>query len=463
MAYVRAHDTTRRKNGKAVKRYEVVWREPVRDEFGVPRPGKLRSRQESYPTRADAEARADELNAARHTSGAATLAEKRKAGDLPFGYYAQAWLDTLAVRVGQGRLKQRTYDDARKRLRHYVLDRFGAQAIASITVRDCEAFMAALAAQRSRQGARDTLSPATVRHAWAVFRAVMRYAVQHGAISTNPCDALAGGRGVGDRSHFEHTPLTATQVADLCAAIETGPPAYPAYGLMVSFLAYTGLRASECAGLEIRDLVFAPGSTGPRCTVQIRRTKDRRAGEWIISTPKSTRSRRSVPLPPWLTERMRAYLDEHPRADEPTAPLFPGRTNAGGDRTTRGARPASARRATALDYSEPVDMGTFYRRIFRPALVAAGLPATAPARRGAAATRGVRVHDLRHSFAVMHLMAGTHFMQVSRWLGHSTFTLTLNTYGDWIPEEDGSVVNHLPEPPANRKARRALSVRELFA
>jgi len=39
-------------------------------------------------------------------------------------------------------------------------------------------------------------------------------------------------------------------------------------------------------------------------------------------------------------------------------------------------------------------------------------------------------------------------MQVSKWLGHSTFTLTLDIYGDWIPEEDGGVANDLPEPTA---------------
>jgi hypothetical protein len=47
----------------------------------------------------------------------------------------------------------------------------------------------------------------------------------------------------------------------------------------------------------------------------------------------------------------------------------------------------------------------------------------------------------------MQLMSGTHFRQASKWLGHSTFTLTLNTYGDWIPEEDGGAANALPEPP----------------
>jgi integrase len=42
-------------------------------------------------------------------------------------------------------------------------------------------------------------------------------------------------------------------------------------------------------------------------------------------------------------------------------------------------------------------------------------------------------------------------MQVSKWLWHSTFTLTLDVYGDYIPEEDGGAANTLPEPPAATK------------
>ena len=34
-------------------------------------------------------------------------------------------------------------------------------------------------------------------------------------------------------------------------------------------------------------------------------------------------------------------------------------------------------------------------------------------------------------------------MQVSKWLGHSTFTLTLDVYGDYIPEQDGGADNNL--------------------
>lgn len=39
-------------------------------------------------------------------------------------------------------------------------------------------------------------------------------------------------------------------------------------------------------------------------------------------------------------------------------------------------------------------------------------------------------------------------MQVSKRQEHSTFTLTLDTYGDYMPEQDGGAANNLPEPPA---------------
>jgi hypothetical protein len=68
------------------------------------------------------------------------------------------------------------------------------------------------------------------------------------------------------------------------------------------------------------------------------------------------------------------------------------------------------------------------------------------------AVRGVRMHDLRHTFARLQLSAGVRFMQASKWLGHSIFTLTPDVYGDCIPEEHGGVVYNLPEPPAPAKS-----------
>jgi integrase len=66
-------------------------------------------------------------------------------------------------------------------------------------------------------------------------------------------------------------------------------------------------------------------------------------------------------------------------------------------------------------------------------------------------------------FATLQLSAGVHSMQVSKWLGHSSFTLTLDVYGDYIPEPDGGAANNLPEPTAPAKrAETASNVVSLF-
>jgi integrase len=468
MAYIRTHDTKLRRNGKPIKTYAVVWREPVRDEFGLPipvdpdnpdGPTQMRARRETYPTREAAEARRDELNAARHTSGTSALAEQRKAGDLPFGYYAQAWLDSQRVKAASGKVKADTVDGYESRLAVYALPEFGARAIGSITPAHCEQFLAVLVARG--------LTPATLKHHWSVFRSVFVYALRHKAISANPTDAVDFAANSAKRRNRRHYPLTAEQVAAVAASVGER---YPVYELLTLFAAYTGLRAEELAGCEVGDLRLTPGV---RACIEVRRARKRRGGEWSTDTLKSAKSLRTVPLPPWLAARMADYLapgtpGAHPRADEPTAPLWP-------NRALGGARRRGCRAVAPLDFSEPVDTTAFYKNVLRPALAAVGLPASTPARPATTApdgahvpaqpaVRGVRLHDLRHTFATLQLSAGVHFMQVSKWLGHSTYTLTLDVYGDYIPEQDGGAANTLPEPPAPgvTGARTATNVVELF-
>ncbi|MGC5023233.1 tyrosine-type recombinase/integrase [Tsukamurella sp. DT100] len=461
MAWIKTRDTAARHRGKPVKAYLVIWKETERDDYGLPIPAdpakpngrkKTTNRQETFSTRELAEARRDQLNAARHSNGTSALADQRIAGDLPFGHYAQAWIESQALKVAQGRLKQRTLDDYERVVKRYALDRFAAKAVASITPRDCEVFLADLAARK--------LAPKTVNHAWLGLKNVLTYATRYGAIPANPCDQVDfnTGRAVGDREKFQHHPLTAEQVA---ATAQIVGKLYPVYELLAYFLPYSGLRKAECAGLEIQDLEFTtrPASaanhgadSSVQCVVHVRQTKDRKGGEWVTSTPKSRKSRRSVPLPPWLAERLHAYLrDVHPHADEPTAPLWPSRTNGG-------HRVKGERTVMPLDWSQPPELGTWFETILAPALVEAGLPVSRPARaaKPAAETapavpaqpaiRGVRLHDLRYTFATMQLSAGTHFMQVSAWMGHAQYTLTLDTYGDWIPSQDGGALNTLPAP-----------------
>jgi hypothetical protein len=50
------------------------------------------------------------------------------------------------------------------------------------------------------------------------------------------------------------------------------------------------------------------------------------------------------------------------------------------------------------------------------------------------------------AFAALQLSAGTHFMQVSKWLGHAKNLITMSVYADWIQDEEAA--NTLPEPVA---------------
>lgn len=266
-------------------------------------------------------------------------------------------------------------DEYDRLLRTYILGTLGGTAIAAVTPASCEAILTVLGRQASRQGDRKPLTPGTVKHIWDVLRRVLRYALHHGAITTNPTDRVdfSANRAAGDHARFEHRPLTAAELGALSAALAgnvPGLPSYPTYALMVEFLAYTGLRAAEVSGLEVGDLVFSPG---PRCAVNVRRTKDRKHGEWVTGTLKSKKSRRTVPLPPWLAERMADYFaNDHRRADEPTAPMWPSRNNGGGYRAK------GQRYAVPLYWSQPLAMGTFYDTILKPALEAVGLPASRP-------------------------------------------------------------------------------------
>jgi integrase len=64
---------------------------------------------------------------------------------------------------------------------------------------------------------------------------------------------------------------------------------------------------------------------------------------------------------------------------------------------------------------------------------------------------GIRLRDLRHTFATFQLSAGEAVLVGVKWLGHSTYTLTLDVYGDWIPKDDDAAANSLPEPVAPAK------------
>ena len=90
----------------------------------------------------------------------------------------------------------------------------------------------------------------------------------------------------------------------------------------------------------------------------------------------------------------------------------------------------------------------FYRRHFKPAVGRARLDP------------GLRFHDLRHSAASIAINRGANVLQVQQMLGHSSATVTLDTYGHILPALAEQLRQSLDE--AFRDAHSATNVVEMW-
>jgi integrase len=109
-----------------------------------------------------------------------------------------------------------------------------------------------------------------------------------------------------------------------------------------------------------------------------------------------------------------------------------------------------ARLVFTTTYAHPVHRST-WADIWAPAARAAGIP------------KGNGLHSLRHYFATLLIHNGASVKRVQLALGHSTPTITLNTYvGEW-PDTDqetttivDAALGHVPRmcPPATRRERK---------
>ena len=147
----------------------------------------------------------------------------------------------------------------------------------------------------------------------------------------------------------------------------------------------------------------------------MRRTARPLDGVVTYLAPKTQGSKRTVPLTPDTTALLADYLAVHPRAAEPSAPLFPGMPSAG--------HPNG-------DWLNPLRHGTFYQKVFKPAVVRAGL---AP----------VKFHALRHTYASLCVAAGLPALQISRFMGDTSVTITLSVYAHLFPDDHSEAMSAL--------------------
>lgn len=276
-------------------------------------------------------------------------------------------------------------------LRVHVLPAFGDTPVGGIDQAAVRRFVASIAASGK--------SSQTVKGAYQTLRNVMATAQGAGAIRVNPCDGVKLPRPVKREKLF----LSAEQVIDLSAAIDAP------YGVLVTFAAYSGLRAGEIGGLRVGRLDLL----GAKVDVA-EALKDTAGG--LHFGPTKNHERPTVRLPRFLCDLLGAYLA--------------GRPNGSSDLVFTSPQGA------------PLRHNAFYRRQFKPAVAAAGLPSE------------LRFHDLRHTCTALLIAQGAHPRAIMERLGHSSITVTIDTYGHLFPALDEALSDGLERTYQAARANR---------
>lgn len=208
---------------------------------------------------------------------------------------------------------------------------------------------------------------ATVARSYRLLRAILQTAVDDDILTRNPCRIP----GAGDARSPERPVLSAQEIGRLADEV---PLSYRAFVLVAGF---TGLRAGEIAALRLSDLDLRRGNA----VLRVNRRFYRVAGTLTIDTPKSEAGARTLPLPAFVADELRAHLVEFRPDAGPSDLVF----------VTSGGR----------------DVLDGYSQVVRRALDRIG-------------RTDARAHDLRHSALTSAAEHGATLATLMQMAGHST-------------------------------------------
>ena len=337
--------------------------------------GRKRYRTEVvHGKKRDAEARLLELLQVKST-GSLTPRSRMTLREL-----AKEWSDHKARDVAPRTLQQ--YRDA---LDRYVLPVLGHRKVSDLTLREVDQLYGLMLAGElpaSDGGFGVTgqpLSARTVRLTHAALSQALSQAVRWGLIQHNPAAEAT----IPSQRTKEKEVLTRDERARFVEACRDS-----FYGVFYRLLVDTGLRPGEACALRWTDVDFERG------TITVQRTVTQgKDGEAVLAEPKTAKSRRTVPLLGGLRDELLRHFEWQRERNLDVIGFV--LTNQDG----RMLRP-----------------WTFSTRDWERTLKAARI------------TKKISLYSLRHTFATLHVAAGTPLKVVSDLLGHATIQQTANTY-----------------------------------
>jgi integrase len=233
------------------------------------------------------------------------------------------------------------------------------------------------------------LAPRTVGHAHRLLSRVLGYAVENGTISRN----VAAIRKPPKVEERELGILTGGQIAEIRAKL-AGHRLLP----IVEIALATCLRRGELLALRWADVDLDAG------TLRVERSVEETRAGLRVKPPKTKRGRRNLTLPPDAIVTLR----EH-RKRQIELRLALG----------QGGQPTLVFSSIEGDMLSPDNLSRDWCRV-----------------RTAKKLPPVPFHALRHTHASLLIRAGVDILTISRRLGHSKASVTLDTYGHLIGRAD---------------------------
>lgn len=326
------------------------------------------------------------------------------AGRTKFGEHAKAWMATW-----NNERTTRARDESI--MNTHVLPKWAGWQLGKIDHLSVQTWITELSAQRSR---------ATVSECKRLMSGVIRSAIKNRLIGTDPTIGVQiPKRRVRDtdeqvisREHTRQLLLPAVRPAR--------------YRTLVATAAFTGMRWGETIGL-CRDAVNLDEGV-----VSVIRTVTEVAGRMEFKPfPKSAAGRRTIPIPGWLAHELADYLSAHPAGRHD--PIFANEAGNPLSRTlfrSRVWRPALVRAGLLGEVTEVEDKfeavwmdaeGDVFSEVF-------GKYEQAVQHVARSEHGGLRFHDLRHSYGTWLADDGIPPHRLAKIMGHENVTTTMQLY-----------------------------------
>jgi len=292
------------------------------------------------------------------------------------GQWWQQWLE------GKVNLRPSTRRSYETHIRLYLQPHLGHVRLQDLTTGHVERMYASI---RSRGGGR-TVGPATVRRVHATVMSALNTAVRRRLLAFNPAQHV--------EMESAHRPeVHPWEPVELGAFLDAASA--DRLGAIYHLMAMTGLRRGEAVGLRWADVDLERG------IVAVRQTITDVGGRLVVGRPKTSGSERRVDLD---GDTIGTLLEHRLRQDLERGQWGDAWTDSGLVFTREdgsGLRPE------------------YVTRHMQALAEAAGLPRK-------------RLHDLRHGSASLQLAAGVSLSIVSKRLGHSSVTITSDTYSHML-------------------------------